>query len=359
MIDQTAPTILIRADASQKIGTGHVFRCLALADEARALGVRVIFICRDIPGNLQNLLIDRRYEVHLIPADDAWEVDAQATIAIISSLGNRIQWLVVDHYHLEAKWEKAVRPHVDGLAAIDDLADRSHDVDLLIDCSHDASASSVYDGLLPATCKRAIGSAYTLLRREFFETPRPVRVRSSAKRILVTLGGNDPLNTTSMVLDALEEAGLDNFSVDVTLGTSNPRLKALERRISEMDNVTAHIQHSRMSELMSDADLCVGAGGMTALERCYLGLPSLILILADNQREMAAQLDSGGCARSLGFVGALSRRELRNAIVSAAADVDWLEQSSQRGREKVDGMGVFRVLGLMNIDQPLSVIGSM
>jgi len=359
LMDNTAPTILIRADASQTIGTGHVFRCLALADEARALGVRVIFVCQDVPGNLKCLLIDRQYEAHLIPANESWEADAQATISIIESLRLSVMWLVVDHYLLDAKWEKAVRPFAYRLAAIDDLANRLHDVDLLVDCSHESLGASIYDGLLPASCQRAIGSAYTLLRREFFETPRMMRARSPAKRILVTLGGNDPFNTTSMVLDALEGANFRNCSIDVTLGTSNPRLEVLKRRAEAMDNVTAYVQHSRMSELMSAADLCVGAGGMTALERCYLGLPSLILMLADNQRELAAQLDRDGCARNLGFVGDIDASELRAAIVSAAEDVDWLVQSSLRGQEKVDGKGVFRILGLMNIAQSCSANGSI
>ena len=359
LIDNTGVTILIRADASQTIGTGHIFRCLALADEARALGVRVIFVCRDVPGNLKNLLIDRQYEAHLIPENEGWEADAQATVSIIRSLNLRVTWLLVDHYLLDSKWEKAVRPYAARLATIDDLADRAHDVDLLVDCSHDPSSTSIYDGLLPPSCQRAIGSAYTLLRREFFETPRLIRVRAPAKRILVTLGGNDPFDTTSMVLDALEGADLSNISIDVTLGTSNPRLEALKRRAEAMDNVTAYVQHSRMSELMLAADLCVGAGGMTALERCYLGLPSLILMLADNQRELAAQLDRDGCARNLGFVGGIDVQELRRAIVSAAADVEWLAQSSRRGQEKVDGKGVLRILGLMNIAQPLSANGSM
>lgn len=359
LIDSRDVTILIRADASQTIGTGHIFRCLALADEARALGVRVIFVCRDVPGNLKNLLIDRQYEVHFIPAGEGWEIDAEATVSIIQSLKLRLTWILVDHYLLDSKWEQAVRPFTARLGAIDDLADRAHDVDLLVDCSHDPLGAPIYDGLLPASCQKAIGPAYTLLRREFFELPQVVRVRAPAKRILVTLGGNDPFDTTSMVLDALEGVDLGNISIDVTIGISNPRLEALKRRVEASDNVTAYVQHSRMSELMLAADLCIGAGGMTALERCYLGLPSLILMLADNQLELAAQLDRDGCARNLGFVSDIDARKLRSAIVSAATDAKWLAQSSRRGQEKVDGKGVMRVLKLMNIAQPLSANGSM
>lgn len=359
--EHSSRTLLIRADASQEIGTGHIFRCLALADEARARGARVFFISQNVLGNLGGLLSEKGYQTYWIPDSDAWDADAdaKATQSIIADLNSKIDWILVDHYKLDAQWEASIRPLVGRLAVIDDLADRPHAADLLIDYSHGIRDLSLYDNLLPTDARRALGPAYTLLRREFFETKRLSRKPSAARRILVTLGGNDPLNTTEMVLDALDCSELSHLSIDVTLGTSNPRLTLLQRKIAGMPNVTPYVQHSRMADLMMRADLCIGAGGTTALERCYLGLPSLILVLADNQQGVAAALHEDGCARNLGFVGDMTVEGLRYSISNAVSDIDWLEQSSRRGEERVDGKGVFRVLDLLSIVQPLSLNGPM
>ncbi|ARP94070.1 UDP-2,4-diacetamido-2,4,6-trideoxy-beta-L-altropyranose hydrolase [Bordetella genomosp. 13] len=340
-------SLVIRADASEVVGTGHVYRCLALADEARMCDWAVAFICRAAPGHLGELLAARGYRVHFVDDDEDWEVDARAASHVLRSIGT-VDWLVVDHYGLDARWESAVRAYVDRIAVFDDLANRPHASDLLVDSSHDPAESCLYRPLTPSGCRLAIGLGYVPLRREFFERRPPVRSHHDVRRILVTLGGNDPLNATELALDALNSAQFAHIQVDVTLGTSNPRLRSLQDKAANMPNVNAYVQHSRMVDLMEQADLCLGAGGTTAWERCYMGLPALVLVLADNQRDLAAKLDRLGCARNLGFAGSLDVMSLRAALFDAVEDSAWRQRAGLRGKQMIDGGGVSRLLALMS-----------
>src|SRR6056297_2050311 len=304
--------LAVRADASSEIGTGHVFRCLALTDEVRRMAGEVIYVCAEAPGNLIGMLREKGYPVKVIPGALEAEADAGATRAALAG-EEPSDWLLVDHYGLDHRWERAMRVCARHLAALDDLANRPHDVDLLFDTSHQATEAELYAGLVPSNTRLFLGSDYILLRREFFERARPDRDFSAVRRILVTLGGNDPLNATGLALDALDDPRFSQIQIDVTLGLSNPRLEHLKEQAACMTNVTLHVQSSRMADLMASADLCLGAGGTTSWERCYMGLPSLNLVLADNQRNFAAELERMGCARNLGGADQLDIDTLRAA----------------------------------------------
>ena len=335
--------LAVRVDASSAIGTGHVFRCLALTDEMRRMGSEIVYVCAEAPGHPRDLLIDKGYRVHVIAPDLSLESDAAAMRSVLA-LDGPFDWLLVDHYKLNADWERAAAGIASRIAAIDDLADRHHDVDLLIDSSHDASQAGLYENLVPLDAQLALGSEYVLLRREFFETPPPERDFGAVRRILVTLGGNDPVNATGLTLEALDDPAFSSVQIDLTLGVSNPRLEAHMSKARAMANVTVHVQSPRMAELMAKADICLGAGGMTSWERCYMGLPSLILVIADNQREFAAKMEKMGCARSLGWSEKISKADLRSAILEAIRDTAWREKTSRTGQSRVDGQGVFRII---------------
>jgi UDP-2,4-diacetamido-2,4,6-trideoxy-beta-L-altropyranose hydrolase len=336
--------VAIRTDASSFIGTGHVFRCLALADELRLRGAQVLFICRQSQGHLGELLRGRDHDIRFISDVSTWEHDAQATKTALMEFPTTMDWLIVDHYSLDARWEEAMSPFVKRLAAIDDLANRPHAVDLLIDSSHRADEAGVYDSLVPNDTRRAIGSRYVLLRREFFATKPPKRNHDTVRRILVTFGGSDPLNATGLALDALDDPTFGAIEIDLTLGLANPLLKDLEARAARMRNVTVHMQSSRMAELMAKADLCLGAGGATSWERCYMGLPSVVLILAQHQYGIAEKLHRMGCVLNLGFADKLNVVTLRAGILQATKDSEWRASASRAALDQVDGRGIERVL---------------
>lgn len=367
--------VAIRADASLQIGTGHVMRCLTLADTLRANGATVCFVCRALPDVLSALIGEHGHAVILLPdaagepmflegkdatAHAAWlgvsqERDARETMQALEKDG-RHDWIIVDHYGLDARWEKAVRPCTEGLLAIDDLADRPHDCDVLLDQNYYEDMASRYDGLVPAGCIRLLGSRYALLRGEFNALRKTVGPRDGAvRRLLVFFGGMDSGNVTSVTLDAIAQLDRHAMEVDVVIGGGHPAREAIALRCDAM-RIRCHVQTPRMAELMAAADLAVGAGGTATWERCALGLPTMVLCLADNQRQLirdgsragivyAPDIDAGDLeGQRLHLRALLDNPALRHLI-------------SRNGLAAVDGLGASRVteqLGLSTIDVRLA-----
>jgi UDP-2,4-diacetamido-2,4,6-trideoxy-beta-L-altropyranose hydrolase len=337
-------TIVVRADASSEIGTGHVLRNLGLADELRARGHTVLFVCSSAPGHLIELVRSRGYRCEALPPGIDISEDARLTTAAATRLGRPVDWLIVDHYGLDARWEQIARRVARRLFVIDDLADRPHEGDVLLDSAHDESVADLYRRLVPPTTKLLLGPRYILLRREFFSRPHAPRLPAAVRRILVTFGGNDPLNMTGLALRALAQPVFAPLVIDVTLGLSNPRLEEVRKQAQAIANVTVYVQHPEPSKLMAQADLCLGAGGTTTWERCYLGLPTLIVVLAENQQDFAEACDRLGVVRYIGRGEMLSADDLRNAVVSAMDDSSWRVASSAAGQALVDGKGISRVV---------------
>ena len=267
--------VIFRADAGVSIGTGHVMRCLTLAEALREAGAHIAFVCRELDGNLIELIGARGFEVHALPGLEpptdplAWtaehpQEDAAQTVASVkASLKARADWLVVDHYALDERWEREVRGCAHRLMVIDDLADRVHDCDLLLDQNY-ARNPTRYDALVPAGCRKLLGPAYALLRDEFKEAreawPRKI---GEFERAFVFFGGTDPTNETSKALRALLRWGEGKrLTVDVVIGGGNPHRAEVEELVETIPNALLHVQAVNMAELMARADLSVGAGGL-------------------------------------------------------------------------------------------------
>ena len=300
-----AMKIAFRADASIQIGMGHVMRCLTLAEELRRQGHQCLFICRNHEGHLADLITQKGVEHHLLRSPEpsgmfaieepkhahsdwlgvSWQTDAAQTFEVLAR--DNTDWLVVDHYALDAKWEHQLAEAVGQVMVIDDLADREHECAVLLDQNLGREPSD-YEKLVPPTCKKLIGPQYALLRPEFSEL-RPAcleRRRSpELKRILISLGGVDRTNVTGEVLEALANSALaEDAELDIVMGSSAPHLESVKKQASQLPfQATVSVGVNDMAERMSRADLAIGAAGGTAWERCCLGLPSILLILADNQ----------------------------------------------------------------------------
>lgn len=311
--------IAVRTDASVAIGTGHVTRCLTLADVLRARGAHVKFVCRDHEGNAAAQIRQRGYECHLLPnasppADDrkpadaphhhAWlgvdqSQDAGQTLDVLDAW--QPDWLIVDHYAIDARWERTLRPHVGRIMAIDDLADRPHDCDVLLDQNFYSDMAQRYDALVPAHCQRLLGPAHALLRPEFLEAGRTLqRDFIDVRRILVFMGGFDASNEVGKTLSAIDMLSLEDIQIDAVLGGNALHLSEVRRQCAAMPNVTLHVQTDDMAGLMTRADMAVGACGTATWERCIVGLPSMTIVLADNQRRSAHDLDAAGIVVNLG-----------------------------------------------------------
>lgn len=291
----------MRVDASTSWGTGHVMRCLTLANELRTLGAEVFFLCRRRPGDLVTFIQGQGYHVYEITGAEqvSWEEDAARVIQILINVGH-VDWLVVDHYGLDARWEKVVNPLVERMMVIDDLANRPHECDLLLDQNLYGNMKSRYDDLIPDRTVVLLGPEYTLLREEFLEAKeKPSAYVGTIDQLLVSFGGSDPTNETMKTLKAVM-----NFerrpSVDVVLGDSSPHKRDVLAFCEREENFNVHIQTHEMARLMKRADLAIGAGGSSVWERCYMELPSMVIETADNQREIIECLREKGAIFYLG-----------------------------------------------------------
>jgi UDP-2,4-diacetamido-2,4,6-trideoxy-beta-L-altropyranose hydrolase len=354
--------VLIRADASIAIGSGHVMRCLTLADALRERGAQCRFVCREHPGHLIENIRQRGFEVRTLPhragwcptgTDSAhaawvgadWETDAQETE--LGAGKTAPDWLIVDHYALDARWERALRPHVGRIMVIDDLADRPHDCDLLLDQNLQARPDR-YRGLIPETCQRLLGPRYALLRPQFLEARKSLRERDGqVRRILVAFGGVDAQGATLLALEAIARLDRPDIAVDVVITSACPHRQEIEARCGKLPNVRLHVDVENMAGLMAAADLAIGAGGSMTWERCCLGLPSLAISIAENQRSIAE-----ACARlgTLTHIGTLSEVDvscLAEQISILLRSPARLIDMSRSAMELVDGHGSERLVTMM------------
>lgn len=319
--------VAFRVDASLQIGTGHVMRCLTLADALASQGADCLFICREHQGNLIEQIRNKGYRTHALPVlpsvdasllaikaagDEQSSVhrhwlgatqveDAAACTAILAEVSP--DWLIVDHYALDSRWEAALKPHYRKLMVIDDLADRPHLCQVLLDQTFGRDAGD-YQPWVPAGCTLLCGSRYALLRPEFAQLRSyslQRRTNPQLRQLLITMGGVDKDNATGQVLDALKVCALpDDCHITVVMGGASPWLDYVRQQAEQMPWPTeVLVGVSNMGRLMADSDLAIGAAGATSWERCCLGLPTIMLVLADNQRNVAQGLERAGAVQVL------------------------------------------------------------
>lgn len=352
---------VFRTDASLRIGTGHVMRCLTLADALRERGAQSTFICRPHSGHLLDLIQQRAHAaIALAPADDAstatadpchakwlgtdWASDAEQTQ---QALGNQaVDWLVVDHYALDRRWEQAMRPLTRRIMVIDDLADRQYDCDLLLDQNLGRQAQD-YEGLPCGQTQMLIGPAYALLRPEFAywrEHSLQRRVQPQLKNLLITMGGVDQANVSGQLLDALTRCELPfDLKITVVMGPNAPWLAQVQALAAAMPCPTQVLSGvSNMAQLMAESDLCIGAAGGSSWERCCLGLPTLVLILAANQQAGAMALQAHRAAWLAADINQLVK-QLTALFNQEKADAI-LSEMSQAAAKLTAGDGAMQVL---------------
>jgi UDP-2,4-diacetamido-2,4,6-trideoxy-beta-L-altropyranose hydrolase/UDP-4-amino-4,6-dideoxy-N-acetyl-beta-L-altrosamine N-acetyltransferase len=288
-------------------------RCVTLADGLSRLGYGVRFVCKDHPSNLISYLRNRGYIVYVIPicnetkSDDllkhsGWlggtqDDDAQKTMEAVKSL--EIEWMIIDHYSIDERWHQKVRKIAKRILVIDDLADRKHDCDLLLD-QNPGAAKELYRDLVPENCTLLLGPKYALLRPEFAKwrgvSLERRRNSSFVQNVIVSFGGVDLNNATSEVLNALQELpSLARAEVHVLLGSQSPHRSSVEAAAELCSNkVILHQNTSCTAKLLSDADFAIGASGSSAYERCVLGVPTITYVIADNQIRVATVLENLG-----------------------------------------------------------------
>lgn len=306
--------VVFRVDSSSQIGSGHLMRCLTLAKRlVKEKEADVLFVMRDLDGNLINLVKDEKFHVAVLQKAKKdenlkgyaeWltvtqEYDAEETIGIITK--ETVDLLVVDSYAIDIIWESMIRPYVKKIMVIDDLANRSHDCDILLDQDYYLNLNERYVGLVPSKCKLLLGPQYALLRDEFMNVKSLLKIKDgNIKNIFIFFGGSDITNETAKAISAVRMFGKKDVSINVVVGQNNVHKEMIRNLCDKNDNINYFCQVSNISELMCKADIAIGAGGTTIWERCVVGLYSIVISIAENQDDIAKSCNSLGILTYLG-----------------------------------------------------------
>jgi UDP-2,4-diacetamido-2,4,6-trideoxy-beta-L-altropyranose hydrolase len=351
--------VAIRVDASPQSGTGHVMRCLALADGLRARGAYTRFICRELPDSMRTRLEQSGHAIHMLqpcgPVESqaegghaawlsaGWERDSTEVMHVLSQ--DRWDWLIIDHYGIDARWEGVCATAARSMLVIDDLADRKHYCDVLVDQNNLAERNNPYRALVPRATRCLLGPRYALLRSEFRALRECVRSRGEIKRVLIFFGGTDPYNLTTRAITALSDEFA--FDIEVVIGGLNPYRAEIKATCAASPNVGLHIDTLQMADLMSRADLAIGAAGTTSWERACLGLPSIVVSFARNQEELARSLADANIAVYLENLDASMEEQLRQIVRRLSRDARQVAGMSERAMRLVDGLGTKRVCSVL------------
>jgi UDP-2,4-diacetamido-2,4,6-trideoxy-beta-L-altropyranose hydrolase len=237
--------------------------------------------------------------------------DAQSTLQALTD--QSWDWIIVDHYALDERWESLVRESCKKLMVIDDLADRKHDCDVLLDQNYYSDMQTRYINKVPKHCQLFLGPRYALLREEFRVLREKIKVRTGdVKKILVFFGGVDADNFTSLAIQALSELN-SKQQVDIVIGSQHPNREQIQQACINHSFI-CHIQTMLMPELMAEADLAIGGGGTAIWERCAMGLPSIIVVMAENQSKAAIDLNAFGVLISLGDAKKIRKVDMHSAV---------------------------------------------
>jgi UDP-2,4-diacetamido-2,4,6-trideoxy-beta-L-altropyranose hydrolase len=360
--------ILFRVDSSLLIGTGHTMRCLTLAEVLREKNVEVSFVTHAQQGNLNDFLKQKGYKVYSLTSQNdehyrkneyvinneengslsytawlaaTWQEDAAQTKNILKEI--KPDWLIVDHYAIDYRWHQFIKPFCRKLMVIDDLANRKHNCDLLLDQTHGRKDKD-YHRLVPNDCTLLLGSKFALLRPEFSdwrEYSLKRRKNPEIKQIIITLGGIDKDNITSQVIEALKECSLSaELEIAIVMGGNAPHIDNIKNIAEQMPCKTQVLTNiENIAEYMAKSDLAIGAAGSTTWERCCLGLPTLMVITADNQKNNGRTLEKNRAV-------ILITKPIKNSVIKIFSELTdkVMQELSTNSVELVDGMGCARVV---------------
>ncbi|MGI0492184.1 UDP-2,4-diacetamido-2,4,6-trideoxy-beta-L-altropyranose hydrolase [Alkalinema pantanalense CENA528] len=343
--------VAIRADASVEIGTGHIMRCLTLATALQSQGAEVFFICKTLLENLEHKIRNQGFQVVRLEAGSDWNhsVDAQATISVIQQCSGEIDWLIIDHYQISRSWEQLVRPYIKKILVLDDLANRNHDCDLLLDQNLADDRQAQYQSLLPSHCLQLLGIDYLLLRSEFWQTRSQRQNRCNVPQtLLITMGGSDPSNMTSLILKALRSIN-QSLEIRVIIGIGCPYWEDIQLQINAVSQHTITCLHdvSNMASQMDWADVAISAGGFTVYELACMGVPAMIIATHPTQNQVSEAMHNYGINWFLGEASDLTVPFLEAQITQFLSNTIHLEKMTIQGQQSIDGLGVGRVIEMI------------
>ena len=339
--------VLIRADASIQMGTGHVMRCLALAQAIKAQGDCAHFAIESCPPALLNRLENEGFTIHFLDSIETGSPsDIQETVNLFQTL--ECQWICVDGYQFGAEYQQKLRDLGCRSLVLDDYGHASfYSADFVLN-QNSSAHDGYYQSRHPETAL-LLGTRYTLLRQEFLMWHRWQRhIPKIVGNLLITLGGSDPENMTTWILDALQGVDISGLTIVVIVGAANPHQNSLKACVARSIHSVQLVSNvTDMSHYIAAADLAISAGGSTTWELALLGLPNLMVTLADNQVAIAQSLHDQGVSISLGASQKLGATRLVSVVQQIGMSIEKRQQMSDRGRALMDADGCDRVLMAM------------
>ena len=332
------------------MGTGHLMRCLVLADLLKKNGTTVEFICRSHKGDSIDKIISNDFKVYELAAPKNNELetssqysqwlgvkqkkDADDCVDLIKL--EKVNWVIVDHYGIDEQWHKQIKPYCEKLMVIDDLADRKFDCHLLLN-QNLGIEKKCYDNKVPLDCTLLLGTKYALLRPEFsslrYKAITKRKNTSSVNDIIISMGGNDINNITHSILENIP----NNYNITVVLGKNSPHNKMLKNYIKDK-NIEIVIDSNNMAELMLDADLAIGAGGSSSWERCCLSLPAFVFLIDENQRMTVQKLVKFGSVKLIKNI-----ESIKNYLEDIQNNISSWTSMTRKSKNICDGLGADRV----------------
>jgi len=364
--------IVFRVDSSTIMGIGHIMRCLTLADNLAKRNATMYFISQPHQGNINAVIEQHGHALvsifiknnHTIIQQDSnsWlgcliEEDAQASIEQLNKIKStleekqQIDWLIIDHYAINDHWHTLLKPHVKNIMVIDDLANRQLHCDLVLDQTLNRKKSD-YQPLVQSQCKLLLGQEYVLLRDEFYQLREQAKIKRLANTdrlnsisILISMGGSDPDNVSKQALLAIQSMIIHhaNISVNLVISNQSQHLSSLQQLCETLPWCNVIINCQKMAKLMLLADIAIGASGSTAWERCCLGLPSLTVINAENQKLIANNLAAVGASINLGWFEELTIEKIAQALTELIKNPLQYITMVEQCFNVCDGQGAIRV----------------
>lgn len=349
--------IAIRVDASAEIGIGHFIRCMTLANALQLEGHKLKFLYRELPDELIEKLADAGHQAQSIKhigqtndvdelAHASWLKTSQSADAdaAIAALGDQhYDWLIVDHYGLDHRWETRLLRVVDKIMVIDDLADRKHNCHLLLDQNFTDEVKERYDPLTSKNCTILLGPEYALLMPEYAKLHQQAKPRQEIRSIMISYGGADNFNMTGKTIDALLSLDHTQYTVNITSPLASPFLAEIREKLSDHKNFILHDHLPSLAPLMAKTDLAFGAVGATSWERLCLGVPTIAVTLADNQINIARKLHDEKLIAWLGEAESIGSDDIKNYFVSILKTGN-LQQWSENCMAFCDGAGTAKLV---------------
>ena len=348
---------IFRCDASKSIGSGHLLRCITLANFLKKEGLKSLFVCIDIDPYFLTIIEKNSHKCLNFDFQNKisfksefldnflnydWYKDSQFTIKIINEL--KTEWVIIDNYLLDFKWENLVRKYTKNIMAIDDLANRKHNCDILLDQNFVNNFYTRYDFLVPKNCIKLLGPNYAVVKEDFVKAREISKFRNKINKILIYFGSTDKYNLVLKTIKKIIERFNDNFKLYVVLSISSLFNQEIKDYCKNFDNIFVIEWVESLANLMIEADICIGAVGSVTWERCCLKLPSIVTSVAENQKEIALKLSE---EKVLLWVGDQSENTANEIILNLEKlhnNSKLQGEISRNCSDLVDGNGTKRIV---------------